>query len=193
MHSIKFMITDTKYIEVIPESIEKSICGGCSYSNIYYINQDLNLNVLFGYTEADCFYGSFGFKGYNAVLNNKLFFDTKLRKDPGFEYNQYCKEFIKNSDVIDKYFFVDNNPLGVYPQYNSWFYNDEDGNIVFEITPFYPFHYETKKSHPDFITYKQFMKNYKPIVKMIIPKERFIEWNEQAKLADSKGFNDEKS
>ncbi len=80
-----------------------------------------------------------------------------------------------------QYFFFSNDHKQIRPYYNSWLFNDPEGNIVFEITPFYPYVYETKKSHPDFITYKQFMKDYKLAVKTFIPKENLKQWIEQAK------------
>ena len=43
-------------------------------------------------------------------------------------------------------------------------YNDKDGNIIFEITPCYPWN-----------------KDYKPAVQIMIPKERLEKWLPQAK------------
>lgn len=182
---MKFMITDKQYIEVIPEAIGQDDCEFCSRADIDYVDMEKNIKIRFGNNDADMFYGGFWNQNFiHDLINNKKPLDASLMLDLGFEWNQFYEGLIKNTDIFNKYHFVSNDHKQIRPYYNSWFYNDEHGNIIFEITPFYPFHYETKKSHPDFITYKQFMKDYKPTLKMIIPKERLIEWNEQAKLAD---------
>lgn len=185
MNSIKFMITDRQYIHVIQEPIGKGYCGICAECNIDYVDEELGITIRFGYTEAETFNGSFGCKGFTALLNNKLFFDNKKRIDPGFEYNQYCKDLIKDSDVINKYFFESNSHTNSQEIYTSWFYNDVDGNIIFEISPLYKwFNIENAESYPEFITYEDFMKNYKVKVHKIIAKEIFIQWNNQAKTYD---------
>ena len=140
MNTLKFMITDKQYISLIPEHITQNDCDVCSHCSLYYVDKELGLNILFGYTESDNFHGSFGWKPIQPLLNNERFFDTEKRQDPGFELNQYYAGLLKNSDVVEKYHFVDNNPVGISPQYSSWFYNDKDGNIVFEIQlkPNYP-------------------------------------------------------
>ena len=182
MNSIKFMIADKEYIHVTPEPIQKDYCEACAECTITYVNEKLGINIQFGYTEAETFHGLFGFKGYNDLLNNKLFFDNNKRIDPGFEYNQYCQDLIKNSDVVDKYFFESNSHKNIQPFYTSWFYNDKEGNIIFEISPLYPWiNTENAESQSEFIAYDTFMKNYKVIVHKIIPKKKFIEWNNQAK------------
>ncbi len=177
------MITNKQYIQVTSDAIfEKGCCLSCLECDVDYVDEEKGLMIRFGYAQVNQFYG--GFVAMNFIQNlieNKKFFDTSVTSDLGFEWNQFYEGLIKNTDILEKYHFVSNAHKLIRPYYNSWFYNDEHGNVIFEITPFYPFHYETKKTHPDFITYKQFMKNYKPTLKMIIPKERLIEWNEQAK------------
>lgn len=193
MKTLKFMISDKQYIQVTSDAIfEKGCCLACIECDLDYVDEEKGQLIRFGYEQVNYIYGGFGRMDFvKNLIENKMILDKKITPDLGFEWNQFYQGLIKDTDILEKYHFVSNAHKQIRPYYNSWFYNDEDGNIVFEITPFYPFHYETKKSHPDFITYKQFMKSYKPIVKIIIPKERFIEWNEQAKLADPKCFNDE--
>jgi hypothetical protein len=176
------MISDNQYIHLVPNPIEKDECEVCSHCSIYYVDEKLGLNILFGYTETNNFDGSFGWKSIQPLLNNERFFNTDTRRDPGFELNQYFQGLLKYSDVVSKYHFVDNNPLGVRPTYSSWFYNDKTGNIVFEISPTYPFWGIKKKDRTlDFITYKDFMKDYKVVIHQIIPKETLIHWDNQTK------------
>lgn len=181
MNSIKFTITNTQYILLAPEPLKDDCCETCSYSCIYYIDEELGLNIPFGYTESDNFQGSFGWKSIQPLFKNKRFFDSDKRKDPGFELNQYYAGLIKKSDVVEKYHFVDNNPLGTHPQCSSWLYNDKDGNIIFEISPTYEFFGIRKQDNPNFISYKKFIQNYKVLVHKIIPKETLMLWDMQTK------------
>ena len=181
-NEIKFRLSDKQYIQVIVEPIEKSSCGVCAECNLDYVDEENGLIIRFGYTEAETFNGVFGYRRINELLNNELFFDNKTRRDPGFEYNQYCQDLIKDTDVVDKYFFESNSHTDMSSYYTSWFYNDKDGNIIFEISPYYRwFNVEDAEIQPGFVTYKDFMKDYQIIVRKVIPKETLIGWNNQAK------------
>jgi len=179
---MKFMLTDEQYIHVIPELIENGSCGACAYCVIDYVDEKLGISIRFGYTELETFHGLFGFRNFDELLNNQLFFDNDKRRDPGFEYNQYRQGIIEDSDVMQNYFFEGNSYNGILPYYTSWFYNDKSGNIIFEISPYYPwFNVDNAESQSGFMTYVEFMKNYKVTIHKIIPRETLIQWNEQAK------------
>lgn len=185
MNPIKFMITDKQYIHVMPETIKRGDCAMCAECDVVYVDEEKGLTIRFGSTEAETFNGAFGFEGFNDLLSNKLVFDNDKLRDPGFEYNQYCQDLIKNTDVIDKYFFESNSNKNKQPFYASWFYNDKSGNIIFEISPLYPwFNVDDAARKPGFITYEDFMKNYKVTIHKIIPKETLMHWNKQAKSYD---------
>lgn len=183
MKSLNFMISDTQYLQVTPESVNTGDCEVCAQCDVDYVDTEKGLTIRFGYTEFKRFCGGFGnLKFIENLVDNKKFLDKNITPDLGFEWNQFFQGIVKDTDIFKKYHFVSNSHKKIRPYYNSWFYNDEYGNIIFEITPFYPFHYETKKSHPDFITYKKFMKDYKVTVRTVIPKNRLIQWDNQAKL-----------
>ncbi|MBP9764817.1 hypothetical protein KBD08_00590 [Candidatus Babeliales bacterium] len=180
---MKFQITDKQYIQVIPEPIPEGYCEVCARSDVDYVDEELGLTIKFGQTEADMFYGGFGTTDYvEDLINNKKYFDQDVTPDLGFEWNQFFQGLIKDTDVLENYHFVGNDHTEKRPYFNSWFYNDKDGNIIFEITPFYPWHYATKKQCPDKIPYKEWIKNYQVIVRKVIPKETLIAWDKQAKL-----------
>ena len=206
MNSIKFIITNTQYFKLTPEALTEDSDLEWMSCEIDYIDEEKNINLKFGYTDIYQFYGHFFKKDFvDNLINNKNFFDKTITPEIGIAWNEFMEGWIKDPD-IDKYYFTGTRQ----PQaYDSWFYNDEKGNIIFEVTPFYPWHYQTntytpckdgtlefnntplplqrklKKTHPNFVTYEEFIKNYKSILKIIIPKERLIEWNEQAKLYKS--------
>src|SRR5580704_4799145 len=179
INTIKFMISDTEYILVVPD-----ILGDCcdeffAKSHVYYINEAENINISLGVTDADTFHGVFGYNDIsNKLLKNELLFDNDKRKDPGFEISLYWEELIKDTDVIPQYHLVSND------YYSSWFYNDKDGNIIFDISPVYPWRRQEnneRAADPNFIPYSEWIKNYKVVVRRVIPRKTLIQWNEQAK------------
>ena len=62
---------------------------------------------------------------------------------------------------------------------SSWLYNDADGSIVLEITPSYPWHFKTPNRKEKFITYEQWLQQYKPLAKFIIPNNVASAWKDQ--------------
>ena len=181
MDLAKFMISETEYIKIIPEHIGKDDCEVCAHCDIDYIDEEKNIIIRFGYNELSSFcYKVIEYGFFQKLIDGKMALDSSITQDLGFEWNRFfkdCKQRTKASD----YHCWSNSHKQIRPYYSSWMYNNKNGNIVFEITPFYPWHGETKKSNTNFITYKKFMKYYKPTVKTIIPRENLIKWIDQAK------------
>ncbi|MCX5922997.1 MAG: hypothetical protein NTU89_00345 [Candidatus Dependentiae bacterium] len=61
----------------------------------------------------------------------------------------------------------------------SWLYNDEHGNIIFELTPVYPWYYSKPGSGETFIKYSEWMKTYQPILIRTISKQTAKQWLKQ--------------
>lgn len=59
---------------------------------------------------------------------------------------------------------------------DSWLYNDKDGNVVFELTPVYPWFYSNPVPGEIFIKYSEWMKQYQPLLKTMITKEAAQKW-----------------
>lgn len=181
MDITKFIISDTKYLKINPEPIGKDDCEVCAHCDIDYVNEEKNIIIRFGYEEISSFCYFIIKSGYiQKLIKGKIMLESSITQDLGLEINQFSKGLQKSNNHF-KYHCWSNDHKQTRPYFNSWMYNDKDGNIIFEITPFYPWHGETKKSNPDFITYKKFMKDYKPTVKTIIPKEHLLKWIDQAK------------
>ena len=82
----------------------------------------------------------------------------------GFDYNIWST-------------YGDANPL-----ITTWLYNDENNNIIIEMTRDYPWHFielDSPSEDPDYITYEEFMKDYKPLIYRVIPRYVAITWLEQ--------------
>lgn len=188
MDIYKYKISDTEYLKVEPQSLHEDDCSTCIMGDFDYIDATKNICIRFGYGFIDSFSCKFTEGKYiQNLINDKQRIDKSISFDLGFECNQFFSGRQKDN-LFMKYYFLGNDHKKIRPYYNSWMYNDEDGNIIFEITPFYPYLYETKKTHSDFITYKQFMKDYKPTLKTIIPKENLKKWVVQAKKLKKKYY-----
>ena len=64
----------------------------------------------------------------------------------------------------------------------TWLYNDKDNNIILEVTKDYRWHFMQLEDTPEeseFITYEDFMKDYKPLIHYMIPHDVAIQWLEQ--------------
>ena len=180
MDLLKFMISDTEYLKINAECIHDE-CKFCANIDIDYINEEKNINIRFGYEHFPSFcsfISKFGF--IQKLIKNQMKLDKMTIGDPGVEWNKYPKG-IRGTEDTNKYHFFGNSHKQIEPYFDGWMYNDENGNVIFEITPFYPWHGEKKKSNPDFISYKQFVKDYKPIIKTVIPKKSLKQWIDQAK------------
>lgn len=179
MSHLKLMISDKEYLLVNYEPFNEDNCMTCTHCDIDYINEDKDINIRFGYdlTSSFCYFISECDRPLK-IIDGKMVKDPK--EDLGFQWNQYYqgKKGFKG-DLT--HLFQSNSHKGMRPFYNSWIYNDQDGTIIFEITPFYPWHNTTKKTHPERISYKEWIKDYKPTIKTVILRENLIQWIEQTK------------
>jgi len=121
-----------------------------------------------------------------SCSKNKLKLHDSLQEHLlGFYKNQYRKKrYRKNliyevSDcnysywVGDKYVLFNAAGKG---NPDSWLYNDKDGNIVFEITPVYPWFYSDPEPDETFLKYSEWMKTYQPYLKRVISKDIAERW-----------------
>jgi hypothetical protein len=123
-------------------------------------------------------------------LENKLRLHESISKDIGYLSNEYLQD--KPGLVCEKlegidYWVGSKNALwstrqNMYPKLASWLYNDQNGNIIFEITPRYPWHFSEPKEGEDFIPYEEWIKSYKPVLIRAIPVEVARQWLEQANM-----------
>lgn len=121
-------------------------------------------------------------------IQGNLILHESIIKNIGFYENQYRKKryrknlIYKTGEDGDKYWIGSRYSLfSAYGMVNqeSWLYNDQDGNIVFEFTPVYPWFYSDPEPGETFIKYSEWMKNYKPYLKRVIPKEIAQRWLKQ--------------
>jgi hypothetical protein len=122
-----------------------------------------------------------------SALANNLQLHESITIDIGFLDNEDCQE--KKNLIYDgihwvgrKYAFI----AGYWNEkswFSSWIYNDGLGNIVFELTPKYKWHFYNKKEakkYKDYVPYEEWIKNYKPLLIRVIPREIAQQWLHQA-------------
>lgn len=183
---MKFIISSHQYLQINIDNL-KIAESNQDYSNwsksidITYIDTKKNISLLFANHKARSFcYFLIDYEETQKLLRNEKQLSKSIVNDLGFEWNQFFKGNSKSNKAFN-YHWMCNDHTEIKPYYNSWLYNDQDGNIIFEITPFYPWHNTTKKTNSEKISYREWIKHYKPIVKTIVPKEKFIQWITQAK------------
>ena len=122
-------------------------------------------------------------------LNKELYLHKSITQDIGFTYNQYSNDlrkddlslmnnFMYNELGKDKIWVWDKHYLWA-GNFVTWIYNDNDGNIILEITPLYPY-FDDEKKNTFYISYDEWIKNYKPYLIRKIPMEIARQWLTQA-------------
>ena len=181
MNIYKYKISDTQYLQIIPQCLHGDQCLTCTMVDFDYIDEVAKTNIRFGYDFIDSFSCKFTEGDYiQDLIKGLKKIDVTISVDLGIESNQFFSGR-QLTNIFMQYYFLGNNHKHIKPYYNSWLYNDKDGNIIFEITPSYPWHYETKRTCPEKISYTKWLQNYKPTVITMIPKENIKQWIDQAK------------
>lgn len=179
MNPIHLKISNDEYLQVTIDPLDKDGCLSCCYCDIEYINNKNQSSIKFGYDYISSFcYFISDYQHIPMLINGEMKKQPDL--DLGLNWNEYYEGKIISKGHL-KYSFVSNSHKKVRPYFDSWLYNDQSGNIILEITPFYPWHNTTKRTNPEKKFYSSWIRGYKPTVKTIIPKENIEQWITQAK------------
>ena len=120
-----------------------------------------------------------------SALNNKIQPHSSIKKNLGYLWNQDmhgdASELIFEQKEKQNFWvglrrllWSSSNKLN--PKLSTWLYNDQDGNIILELTPSYRWHFAQPKEGEEFITYEQFMATYQSYLTRIISKEVAERW-----------------
>jgi hypothetical protein len=128
-------------------------------------------------------------------LNGGKEIDKSLKKDIGYLWNEDLNCVESNISQEEEFDWIGQKYL-LWSQRGiaTWLY-EKEGKFILEITPVYRWHFKdpTPKEKGEYITYKQFIKNYKPYVVTEISADTIREWLEQTKyLLSLIEFNDDK-
>ena len=172
-------IKNNEYIDILSENIEEENYFFDVITIYYFLKGDKI--VLF-----QDFLGE-GIKSFynitSEILSNSLEISQRyITYGIGYEWNKSCDLIAndKNDDtigILSKYSLWSTvNKYG----YNTWMYIFQE-KIYFEISKNYKWHFEEPEEGETFITFKEFMKEYKSFVIVEVKKEMVKEWNESCK------------
>jgi hypothetical protein len=125
-------------------------------------------------------------------LTNKLHINKKLKNDLGYLWNERLHQKTSPDFKPSKKYTIWNGLKyhlwatldDIKKPNDTWLYNDINGNIILKITPTYKWHFGDLDSEPEddpnFITYDEFIKKYRPYLSRIISKEIAQQWLKQA-------------
>lgn len=178
----KFRISDSDYFELRTDDLTLDQVYDCYLVDIWFVGNN-GIEIRFGYEHAGEFCYTLQQK-IPRLLKQQCVIDVVVSRDLGFLMNQDFQGLYDQEYGFDEYYFLGNSHSRRRPYYSSWLYNDDQGNIVFEICPKYPWNDEDEKDckHPDFISYDLFMKNYKPTVVCKIEPKYLQQWLEQVNI-----------
>lgn len=115
----------------------------------------------------------------NQALHNQLKLHESITQDIGYLYNECLqnKSYLTctkedNVWVGYKYQFTGGNGFMI------WIYNEKNGDIIFEITPY--FVEQSYEKIDNFLDYNKWIKGYRPILIRIVPRETAQHWLDQA-------------
>ena len=194
MKELIFTLSEFESIKIITKNnidFDK-IDRCCSELQVYFINEQEQLQI--GKDSAGELFEHF-ITYCKKSIDQKLQLHESLTKNLGFMENEYYHEFPHNKPE----FFMISSPSGQSTYWigsnyemwsvsgnankyvNTWLYNNHDHQIILEITPLYKWSFnEREPEDSDFITYDEFMKDYKPLIHRVIPRDVAIIWLDQA-------------
>ena len=146
-------------------------------ARLYFIHYNHRLLLSYSFVRTDI--GELR-KLLNKALNDELQADEIFTQDIGYSWNHTLNQ----KDISNGIFGENFDILNYYKPWSAgrctWIYNNEQGNIVFEITPLYPHTYTYKKRKRSYNYFLKWMQFYKPIYKQIISREIAQQWIDQA-------------
>jgi hypothetical protein len=183
-----FKLSNVEYMSFVAENLPIDQIYTCLPLKVYWHNEDLDL--LIGMKYAGCM-ESFVEKLSNAVAGN-LYLHPSIKNNLGYLWNEEFQQksglfYIPTEDGTSSYwvglnYFLWGTQGDANPYASTWLYNDEHGNIVLEVTEMYRWSMKEydEKEGISFVSYEEFMKDYKPILTKIIPQKITQQWLKQA-------------
>ena len=174
-YKIKLKLNDNIFIEAIIPCKEQEL-EGCEETTItFHYNQE-----YYTLSKHNCI--GLDIENLNTALkealNNRFTLHPSIDKDIGYMTNEYFHDsskelFIRNNggkSWIGMNYLIW-SPRGI----GTWLYN-KDSTILLEIAPFYKWHHIDPKRGEDFITYAEFIKNYKPYFILELNRDIAQQW-----------------
>lgn len=126
----------------------------------------------------------------SKCLNGQMHLHKSLMDDLGYLHNE-CLKYALNEDEEtwqihpglaydqDKIWIGYDYQLWASNEFAAWMYNDENGAIIFEVTPRYPGFFIKEEELIVMPSYQEWMQSYKFTIFKIIPREVAEQWLEK--------------
>ncbi len=178
----RFYISETEWLAIETRDLSLNFVYNCYELDIAFHGADNHF--IFGASDAGSFCSTIQYIA-PKLLNNQQMLPLSMQGKLGTHNNNYFMA-LSEDDTYLNYHFFGNSHIRKRPYFNSWLYNDEQCNIIFEITPRYPWNDEdeTHLNHPDFIPYIEFIKNYQTTIIRTIEPKYLHQWIEQVNILE---------
>lgn len=156
-----------------------SVVNCCSQAQIVLYFENKNYNVR---EDSIRYYIDLFRTLLTKVINNEFQLHESIIEDIGYLGNESFqnKPYLIYESCSDGEWVGEKHSLWGGPGFATWLYNDIDKNIIFEITPFYKYHFSDSENALDYVPYEQWIKEYKPYLIKKIPREVAEQWLAQA-------------
>ena len=170
------------YIEIISECSRDDITAYSWGDVLFYYNNEIY--QIDGESTTTVFLYALE-KLLKKSLFGNLVLDDSLDNNPGYMWNKWINNdnwsYIQYTDINnDTYWVGMRYKLSSYEEYAAWIYNDENYNIIFEVTPCYPLGCIDQENPEEVTQYKKWLESYQPIFKTIISPDMAHQWIAQA-------------
>ncbi|MBI2352856.1 hypothetical protein HYV11_01265 [Candidatus Dependentiae bacterium] len=191
MNTLKLTCDKTKSIQIVSDNLPIEQVYICYHLEMYWCED--KEKIIIGKNDAGGFLEKFELL-LPLVLEQKLVLDVSIQKSLGFYLNEIFadRESFVNlkyeyydscaySDWIGMHYFMTSTCAPHDPVVTTWMYNDINGDIVLEVTEMFSWSEQEVASSEEMDRYFEFLKNFKPILKQVIPKKVAEQWLRKAK------------
>lgn len=183
-YELTFSLDSQKKI-IVPLKDPLTLIGWCDAEPVLFL-QNTNIITL---ANGPTYFNIRDMRNFlKKALNNELQLHKSITSDIGYLLNGYHKN--ENGFIIERFesgletwigykyhlWYAYENEMA----YVTWIYNDNDKNIIFEITPSYPYFSCDPKKEPHYIPFKKWMLSYKPYLIAKLSRETAQQWLDQA-------------
>lgn len=176
----RFHISENEWFAIQTRKLPLNLVYNCYDLDIAFNSP--NNHFTFGASDALSFCSKIEHKT-SKLLNKKEILPHQMQGKLGIFNNNYFMSLSEDDRSMDYYFFG-NSHIQQRPYFDSFLYNDLQGNIIFEITPAYHWNDEDEShvNHADFIPYSEFIQNYQSTIIRTIDPQYLYQWLEQINI-----------
>ncbi|MBI2352975.1 hypothetical protein HYV11_01880 [Candidatus Dependentiae bacterium] len=191
MNKLKFTLDKKKSLCLISDNLPLKEVYICYFLEMYWCEDEKN--IIIGKNDAGGFLEKFKLL-LPLALEQKLMLDESIKKNLGYYWNEIFadrKSFVnlvykhasdgKYTYWIGMNYFMASTCAPHDPVVTTWMYNDTNGDIILEITERFTWSEQEIASPEEMDRYFAFLKNYKPILKQVIPQKVAEQWLKKAK------------